>query len=63
MTNLQKELQFEISAFADAIQSEWGTIQKVSKADFCQAHKKLKSPAFVELSQIVFEKFYMSDQV
>jgi Transposase DDE domain len=63
MTNLQKGLQREIAAFAEAIRSEGGSIPEVSKAAFCQARKKLKPTAFVELSQIVTEKFYLSDQV
>ena len=63
MTNLQKGLQREINAFVEAIQSEGGSIPEVSKAAFCQARKKLKATAFVELSQIVIEKFYQSDQV
>lgn len=63
MTNLQKGLQREIAAFAEAIQSEGGSIPEVSKVAFCNARKKLKHTAFVALSKIVLDKFYESDEV
>ena len=49
MTNLQKGLQREIALFAEAIQSEGGSIPEVSKAAFCQARKKLKQPFLLNL--------------
>ena len=63
MTNLQKGLQREIAAFAEAIQSDGGSIPEVSKAAFCKARKKLKPTAFNELSKIVVKAFYESDEV
>ena len=42
MTNLQKGLQREIAAFAEAIQSEGGSIAVLSKAAFCKARKNKK---------------------
>lgn len=60
MTNLQKGLQREIAAFAEAIQSEGGSIPEVSKAAFCKARRKLKPEVFRALSEIVIEKFYGS---
>jgi hypothetical protein len=63
MTNLQKGLQREIAAFSEAIQSEGGSLPEVSKAAFCKARKKLKPEAFIELSKIVLETFYGSEEV
>lgn len=63
MTNLQKGLQREIASFCEAINSDGGSIPEVSKAAFCKARKKLKPEAFVELSDVILEQFYRSDQV
>ncbi len=63
MTNLQKGLQREIASFAEAIQSDGGSIPEVSKAAFCKARKKLKPEAFQELSDVVLQNFYESDEV
>lgn len=62
MTNLQKGLQREIAAFAEAIQSDGGSIPEVSKAAFCKARKKLKPEAFLELDKIVLQNFYESQE-
>ena len=63
MTNLQKGLQREIALFAEAIQSEGGSIPEVSKAAFCQARKKLKPTVFTELSKVTCQTFYESNEV
>lgn len=63
MTNLQKGLQREIAAFSEAIQSDGGSIPEVSKAAFCKARQKLKPEAFVELSDLILDGFYQSDEV
>lgn len=63
MTNLQKGLQREIASFVEAIQSDGGSMPEVSKAAFCKARKKLKPEAFLELSKIVLQNFYESDEV
>jgi hypothetical protein len=63
MTNLQKGLQREISLFKDAIELDGGRIPEVSKAAFCKARKKLNHTAFIELSDVVTENFYASDEV
>ncbi|MGH2642750.1 MAG: IS4 family transposase, partial [Chitinophagaceae bacterium] len=63
MTNLQKGLQREIAAFAEAAQSEGGSIPEVSKAAFCKARKKIKPEAFEELSKVVLKGFYSSNEV
>ena len=63
MTNLQKGLQREISLFKDAIELDGGSIPEVGKSAFCKARQKLKPSAFSELSDIVTEKFYESDEV
>lgn len=63
MTNLAKALQREIALFKDAIELDGGSIPEVSKAAFCKARKKLKYTAFIELSEVVQEEFYKSDEV
>jgi len=62
MTNLQKGIQREISLFKDAIELDGGSIPEVSKAAFCNARKKLKPGAFIELSDIVTREFYASGE-
>ena len=63
MTNLQKGLQREIAAFAEAIQSDGGSIPEVSKAAFCKARKKVRPEAFKALSDVVLQGFYESKEV
>jgi hypothetical protein len=63
MHNLQKGLQREIALFAEAIQSEGGSIPEVSKAAFCKARQKLKPAVFTELSKVTCQTFYGSDEV
>ena len=63
MTNLQKGLQRGIALFAEAIQSEGGSIPEVSKAAFCKVRKRLKPTAFSKLSKIACQKFYDSGEV
>ena len=63
MTNLQKGLQREIALFAEAIQSEGGSIPEVSKAAFCKARQKLKPGIFTELSKVTCQTFYGSNEV
>ncbi len=62
MTNLQKGLQREIALFAEAIQSDGGSIPEVSKAAFSKARKKLRPTVFSKLSNIVCHEFYQSGQ-
>jgi hypothetical protein len=62
MSNLQKGLQREISQFKDAIELDGGRIPEVTKAAFSKARLKLKPTAFIELSDIVAEEFYESDE-
>jgi hypothetical protein len=63
MTNLQKGIQREILLFKGAMELDGGSIPEVSKAAFCNARKKLKPSAFIELSDIVTKEFYESDEV
>jgi hypothetical protein len=63
MNNLQKGLQREIALFAEAIQSEGGSIPEVSKAAFCKARQKLKPTVFTEFSKVTCQTFYGSNEV
>jgi hypothetical protein len=63
MTQLQKGLQREIAAFAEAIEQDGGSIPEVSKAAFCKARKKLKPTVFRELNKTALETFYDSNEV
>jgi hypothetical protein len=63
MTNLAKSIQREIALFKDAIELDGGSIPEVSKSAFCRARKKLKHTAFIELSGVIVEEFYKSDEV
>jgi len=60
MTNLQKGLQREIALFCEAILSSGGSLPEVDKSAFCKARRKLKHSAFVELSDVVVQRFYGS---
>jgi hypothetical protein len=63
MTNLAKSIQREIALFKDAIELDGGSIPEVSKAAFCKARRKLKFTAFIELSKVILDEFYASDEV
>ena len=63
MTNLAKSIQREIALFKDAIELDGGSIPEVSKSAFCRARKKLKHTAFIELSDVIEQEFYKSDEV
>jgi hypothetical protein len=63
MTNLAKSIQREVALFKDAIELDGGSIPEVSKSAFCKARKKLKHTAFIELSNVIVEEFYNSDEV
>jgi hypothetical protein len=63
MTNLAKAIQREILLFKEAIELDGGSIPEVSKSAFCKARKKLKHTAFIELSEVIKQEFYKSDEV